>query len=242
MDFYINTIRTKKNFTTERVLELIEDKKKAFKDMITDDAAATMVSKDLEIEVDYESPKVIKEKLELEEPVKEKFDLTVPKTQHEIVASRSALYPTEAEIKFLIDRRQFVKSKLINMQEDIVIINKKPYLMKSGTQKYINAFGISIEILNSKVFPKDDDIIAEYRIKATAPNGQFVIADGTNSKSEYWSKKFQNHGSYTLHNLKAKARTRAIHIAVSDIIGYGELGFATLPANEPEQVFEFEEE
>ncbi|KKL71124.1 hypothetical protein LCGC14_2098000, partial [marine sediment metagenome] len=49
-------------------------------------------------------------------------------------------------------------------------------------------------------------------------------------------------GSYTLHNLKAKARTRAIHIAVSDIIGYGELGFATLPANEPEQVFEFEEE
>lgn len=241
LDFYVNAIRKEKNFTEERVLELIEDKKNSFQGLITGDAAAAMVSRDLKIEVNYESPKVITETLELEEPVKEKLDLVVPKTQHEIVASRSALYPSEAEIMFLIERRKFVKSQIINKKEDIVIINKKPYLMKSGTQKYINAFGISIEILDSKVYPKDDDIIAEYRIKATAPNGQFVIADGTNNKSEYWSKQYQSYGSYSLHILKAKARTRAIHIAVSDIIGYGELGFASLPANEPEKVFEFEE-
>ncbi len=187
------------------------------------------------------------------EPIKEKilekvdkFNLAVQEAHKEALSiMECSRYPKENEIRFLINRRKFVKDTLIDKAEDLIKIAGTLFLKKSGTQKYINAFGISIEILSNSVYPVDDDLVAEYRIKATAPNGQFVIADGTKNKSEYWSDKFKNFGSYSLHNLKATARTRAIHIAVSDIVGYGELSLASLSRRNnddlPEKEFVFQE-
>lgn len=154
----------------------------------------------------------------------EKFDLVVDSKE---VDSKEVLpiseiihYPSEEEIIFVINRHRFIKENLLD-ENDTMMIQGHNFVKKSGWRKFINAFGISIEILSMNVYKKDDDMIAEYRVKAIAPNGQSVIAEGTKSKSEYWSDKYQNWGSYSLHNLKATARTRAVNIAVSDLVGYG---------------------
>ena len=241
MDEYIKKISEKtKTFSheveisPEEVKELIRVKKASFHGSVDDDVAISMVCNDL----GFNSSEIEETEISNKE---NKFNLAVqsPKT---LPLMEPTHYPSEEEILFLVNRRKFVKNTLIDKAEDLIKISGTLFLKKSGTQKYINAFGISIEILDSKVYNNVDDVIAEYRIKATAPNGQFVIADGTKSKSEYWSERSQTHGSYSLHNLKATARTRAIHIAVSDLVGYGELSLESLPSRYtdglPEEEFE----
>jgi len=215
---------------------LIEEKKEAEPTYARfDNAIVKMVSDDLELD----SSEI------LNGNAPEGLALTIQNSQEALpMTSIMTRYPTKEEIVFLINRRQFVKNTLIDKMKDVEKIGNTWFLKKIGTQKYINAFGLSIEILDSKVYPKDGDVIAEYRIRATAPNGQSVIADGTKCKSEYWSEKYQNYGSYDLHTLKATARTRAIHIAVSDIVGYGEMSPETFPSKKPskgEKVFVIEE-
>ena len=244
MDDYVRKISEKtKTITPEGVKALIEQKKESFKGSINEGVAISMVCNDLgfnssEIESDPKEETVL-EKVE-------EFNLAVQSPKQPLSIMEGTRYPSEEEIRFLINRRKFVKDTLIDKAEDLIKISGTLFLKKSGTQKYINAFGISIEILSNSVHPEDKDLVAEYRIKATAPNGQFVIADGTKNKIEYWSETYKNFGSYSLHNLKATARTRAIHIAVSDLVGYGELSLASLSRRDnddalPEKVFEFEE-
>ncbi len=217
MDFYINNIVEKTDYNRTQVEEIIEQKKRAFNGAVNDTVAASMVSNDLKVDLeDYKDPEII------EQPTKtEKLDITIASTNQPLTSSNQGLFPSEAEVLFLINRRKFVKEKLIDAS-DKMMISGQPFLKKSAWRKYINAFGISISIISEKLTEKVDDVVAEYRIKAMTPNGQFVVADGTKSKSEYYSERYKNFGSYTLHNLKATARTRAINIAVSDLVGYGE--------------------
>lgn len=248
LDEYINKIVEKTNgaYSEEEVKGFIENKKVSFQGTINDDVAISMVCNDL----GFNTSDIEPEPKPIKEPVLEKvdkFNLTVQDSKESLPLMEGTRYPSEEEIRFLINRRKFVKDTLIDKAEDLIKISGTLFLKKSGTQKYINAFGISIEILSNSVYPEGNDLVAEYRIKATAPNGQFVIADGTKNKSEYWSDKYKNFGSYSLHNLKATARTRAIHIAVSDLVGYGELSLASLSRRDnddplPEKEFVIEED
>lgn len=124
------------------------------------------------------------------------------------------LYPSEEQIAFLIKRHKFVKTELLD-EHDIVNIKKNKYIKKSGWRKFINAFGISIELIEQKVYEQFNDKHAEIRIRAIAPNGQSVEGIGLKSWSELYEK--------TMHNLIATAWTRAVNRAVSDLVGYGEV-------------------
>ena len=248
LDEYVNKIveKTQGAYSEEDIKGLIENKKESFRGSIKEEVAISMVCNDL----GFNSSDIESEPIPIKETVMEKvekFDLAVPSPKQPLSIMEGTRYPSEEEIRFLINRRKFVKDTLIDKAEDLIKISGTLFLKKSGTQKYINAFGISIEILSNSIYPvgEDKDLVAEYRIKATAPNGQFVIADGTKNKSEYWSDKYKNFGSYSLHNLKATARTRAIHIAVSDLVGYGELSLASLSRRNndelPEKEFIFQD-
>lgn len=141
-------------------------------------------------------------------------------------------FPSIEELRFMISRRNMLKDELINPETDYMDIKGKKFMLKSGWRKFIEGFRISIDIISVKVYRFGSDVVAEYRVKAVTPFGQFAVADGTKSKSEYWSDKYQSYGSYNLHNLKATARTRAINIAVSDLVGHGEVSAEEAQTNE----------
>jgi len=128
-------------------------------------------------------------------------------------------FPTETEIKFLIARHKFVKDNLLD-KYDIGIIKGNKFVKKSGWRKFINAFGISIELIEQKVYEQFNDKHAEIRVRAIAPNGQSVEGIGLKSWSELYEK--------TMHNLIATAWTRAVNRAVSDLVGYGAVSYEEL--------------
>lgn len=223
---YVEKIIEQTGLTKEEIENLIKEKNEEWNNHLTTQATYDYVCEDLGININNNKTKseVVESKSSLKE-IDKKMALTVH-DENEGVSIKNELiithYPSEEEILFLIKRRKFVKEKLID-DSDKLNIGGNLFLKKSAWRKYINAFGISIDILSERVYETDKgDVIAEYRVKAIAPNNQSVVADGTKSKSEYWSEKYNNYGSYTLHNLKATARTRAINIAVSDLVGYGE--------------------
>lgn len=219
LEDYIKVIEEEVTLTNEEIVGLVKKKKKDFKAPINDETAIFMVADDL---------KVILTEAITKKPEEEKFEIAVQEPQETSSTTEITRYPSEKEIMFLIKRRQFIKENLIDKKTDIMIIQGNEFPKKSAWRKYINAFGISIDVLNLRIYEDGDDVIAEYRVKATAPNGQYIIADGTKSKSEYWSDKYNNYGSYNLHNLKATARTRAVNIAVSDLVGYGKESYEEL--------------
>ena len=111
-------------------------------------------------------------------------------------------------------------------KNDSIFIKKKGFIKKSGWRKFINAFGISIELIDQKVYEKFNDKHAEVRVRAIAPNGQSVEGIGIKSWSELYDK--------NMHNLVANAWTRAVNRAVSDLVGYGAVSADELPKNEYE--------
>lgn len=141
-------------------------------------------------------------------------------------------FPSIEELRFMMERRNMLKQELINPETDYLEIKGKKFMLKSGWRKFIEGFRISIDIISVKVYRFGSDVVAEYRVKVITPFGQFAVADGTKSKSEYWSDQYQSYGSYNLHNLKATARTRAINIAVSDLVGHGEVSAEEAQTNE----------
>lgn len=130
-----------------------------------------------------------------------------------IPAHKITRYPSEDEIRFLIDRHKFVKESLLDDNDIIVDKRGKRFVKKSGWRKFINAFGITIKLIEKKVYEQFGDKHAEVRVKAIAPNGQSVEGVGVKSWSELFEK--------TMHNLQANAWTRAVNRAVSDLVGYG---------------------
>lgn len=156
----------------------------------------------------------------IEEPDSQEKRETYPIQRFEVER-----YPTETEIMFLIKRHKFVKENLLD-KNDIATIKKKKFIKKSGWRKFINSFGISIELIEQKIYEKFDDKHAEIRVRAIAPNGQSVEGIGIKSWSELYDK--------TMHNLIANAWTRAVNRAVSDLVGYGEVSAEELSKTEHE--------
>lgn len=167
----------------------------------------------------------------LNEPAEPVEIVPYVKTTPQVIPIQQA-FPSIEELRFMMKRREMLKTELINPETDILEIKGKKFMLKSGWRKFIEGFRISVDIISVKVYRFGSDVIAEYRVKVITPFGQFAVADGTKSKSEYWSEKYQNYGSYNLHNLKATARTRAINIAVSDLVGHGEVSAEDAQTNE----------
>jgi len=126
--------------------------------------------------------------------------------------------PTKQQAAMYLDLYNFVKKKVVN-QTDYQSIKGKLFLKKSGWRKFINAFKISIEEIEKKVYDLKingkEDTHAEVRVRASMPNGQTVEGVGYKSWSELYEK--------TLHNLVSTAWTRAVNRAVSDLVGFGEV-------------------
>lgn len=124
------------------------------------------------------------------------------------------ILPPENEVREMIKRYKFVKSELVD-KNDFVAIKGKPYLKKSGYRKFVNAFGISVELMEMNVYELMGDWHAEVRLKVSVPSGQTVEGIGICSWNELHTK--------TLHNLKATAWTRAFNRGIADLVAYGEV-------------------
>ena len=136
-----------------------------------------------------------------------------PLSKESIVPSIRGL-PSESVIREMIKRYKFVKSELVD-KSDFVPIKGKQYLKKSGYRKFVNAYGISVELIDMNVYELYDDRHAEVRLKVSVPSGQTVEGMGICSWSELHTK--------TLHNLKATAWTRAFNRGIADLVAYGEV-------------------
>jgi len=124
------------------------------------------------------------------------------------------ILPPEAEVRAMINRYKFVKAELVD-KNDFVSIKGKPYLKKSGYRKFVNAFGISVELVEMNAYELYEDRHAEVRLKVSVPSGQTVEGIGICSWSELQTK--------TLHNMKATAWTRAFNRGIADLVAYGEV-------------------
>lgn len=122
---------------------------------------------------------------------------------------------------------EFVISQILKPSDYHTYKNGKEHIKRSGCQKLATAFSLTTETLSITVEKEYDkegnlvDVHATAYVKATRPNGSFVIMQGTKSKSEYWSEKYQNFGSYSLHNLRATAETKGSNRATLNAVGFG---------------------
>lgn len=117
---------------------------------------------------------------------------------------------------------------------------KRSFIKKSGWQKLATYYGISVEMVDERLFHKHDaktclraqmpdkfgDVIdcgcavvgARYVVRAMAPNGRRVEAVGLATFNE-------KRARYTRveHDLAGKAYTRAVNRAISAMVGAGEI-------------------
>jgi len=161
---------------------------------------------------------------------KPKTELIIQEEQESLPIQKfdATLFPSETAIRFLINRHKFVKDNLLD-KYDIIIIKGNKFVKKSGWRKFINAFGISIELIEQKVYEQFNDKHAEIRVRAVAPNGQSVEGIGIKSWSELYEK--------TMHNLISTAWTRAVNRAVSDLVGYGAVSYEELSEQKGADLF-----
>lgn len=107
---------------------------------------------------------------------------------------------------------------MVLTNNDIMLIQGRQFIKRSGWRQIALAFNVRTEILKSNVFEKDGVVIAEVLARASAPNGRY--ADELASCD---SLEFGNRIQATRHNILTKATTRAVNRAISDLCGGGEV-------------------
>jgi len=145
---------------------------------------------------------------------KETFELSTV----EPMTTNAGQIITKEDVKRHLDMYNYVKQNIVD-KSDFASIKGKKFLKKSGVRKFINAFGISIELIDEKVYNLEIagkmDTHAEVRVRAITQKGQSVEGIGIKSLSELFDK--------NLHNLKATAWTRAVNRAILDLVAFGEV-------------------
>ena len=124
--------------------------------------------------------------------------------------------PSFSEIEMQVKRYEFVKKSLIN-SSDFITVGNRSFMKKSGFRKFINAFGLSVE-LRRKIELRDDDgqISFEVYVRVHAPSGQYI--DGVAICEQ-----FEKGNRRARHATYATAYTRAVNRAVSDLVAFGEV-------------------
>jgi len=114
-----------------------------------------------------------------------------------------------------------IKTEILNNDTDIVIIEGKKYIKRSGWRKIALAFNVTTEIVKIEREKIDDKYVVRVLARAKAPNGRVSEEMGISDSGEFEKGKLKGKGTY--HNIESKAVTRAINRAISNLVGGGEL-------------------
>ncbi len=123
--------------------------------------------------------------------------------------------PSQLEVLEYIKMYEFVKKNIVN-ESDYQKIGNKKFLKKSGFRKFIQAFKLSLEILEKNETVGKLGIEYEVVARCTAPNGQFVDAVAICQAME-------KNGNRSKHDTLTTAMTRAKSRAISDLVAFGEV-------------------
>lgn len=205
---------------------------------------------EMEFELDDE-PLDIQEDAEIvsEVPKKEeKHELATVNQQLPNIQNITSL-PSIQEVDAFLAMYNHVKNAIVDKSDFHTYKDgNAPRMKKSGWRKFIKPFNLSVELIREEDLGKENprlfefgigpdgnpDVHAEVWVRVSVTHvvckecgyevqGQSIEALGYKSKSEYWSTKWKNFGSYDLHNLITTARTRGENIGISDLVGFGEV-------------------
>ncbi len=135
---------------------------------------------------------------------------------YEIVTTTAQLPQTldEATAQFRLYQQV---CKAILDENDYASIRGRQFRKRSGWAKLRRAFNVSIEIVDEQKYYENDDWGIRFMVKASLPNGRTEMADGACGYQELAASNI----APTLHNIRAKALTRAKNRVTSDILGAG---------------------
>ncbi len=118
----------------------------------------------------------------------------------------------------LREHRLYLKAcKLLLNEDDYAIIRGRKHRKRSGWAKLRKAFTINTEIIREARIEIGDDWGYLITVRASHPSGRFEEADGAIMASEL----VEGNIEPTVHNVRAKALTRAKNRASSDVLGAG---------------------
>ena len=130
-------------------------------------------------------------------------------------------------IKSRFEGIQSFKESFIDKKTDVIEIQGRGFVKKSGWRKLAFAFNLSDEVVREEKEEKTDgNFVWRIWTKVTAPNGRTVVAVGAASSTE---KRF----SHLEHNAYALAATRSKNRAISDILGLGEVSAEEMDSEIP---------
>ena len=121
----------------------------------------------------------------------------------------------------VVQAMQDIKARLLD-ENDVVEIQGKKYIKRSGWRKVALAFNISTEIVSVEREKIGDIYVVRVRARASALIGKGIIRI-SEEVGVCDSSEFTGNLKPTLHNIEAKATTRAINRAISNLVGGGEL-------------------
>lgn len=135
--------------------------------------------------------------------------------------------PAEADrVLEMIRAFDYFKAHALS-KNDIVEIQRKPYVKKSGWSKYALACNVSTELRDERVEERNDRRIYHFTYRAIhLPSGRFADAVGTASEAE---KPDWNHPE---HDVRTLAQTRAFNRAISNLVGGGEVSAEEMQEND----------
>jgi len=100
---------------------------------------------------------------------------------------------------------------------DYAIIRGVKFRKRSGWAKLRRAFAVSVEVIKEEKLEIDDDWGFLFVVRAILPTGRYEEAEGSCMASELEASRIRP----TVHNVRAKALTRAKNRVTSDILGAG---------------------
>ena len=128
--------------------------------------------------------------------------------------SIASIEPTMIQVLDHYKKFQALKKQILNTEEHIIMINKKPYIKRSGWQAIALAFNISTKILSEEREEKLQYFGYRILVEAKASNGRTAVGDGACFSNERLF-------AHVEHDVHAVAVTRATNRAISNIVGSG---------------------
>jgi len=127
-----------------------------------------------------------------------------------------------------INAYETLKTAIVRPEQDIQIIQGRPFLKKSFWRRVAACFGLSLELVSEERLILDGKLAYRATYRAVAPNGRTMDGDGMCSNAE------KGREAWPEHNVRATAHTRAKNRAISDIVGGGEVSAEEMPNDDGE--------
>jgi len=142
-------------------------------------------------------------------------------TKMEEIQPTEVVLPNVSMAKQAMIQFEQIKTEILNNNTDIILIEGKKYIKRSGWRKIALAFNVTTEIKKIEREKIDDKYIVRVTAIAKAPNGRISEEVGISDSGEFEKGRLKGKGTY--HNIESKAVTRAINRAISNLVGGGEL-------------------